>query len=370
MRNSVITEISPVRKPFASLVCSAALLTAALLPAGSARALDTVVRRSTEREAAGTIESVSRTEVVVKPSFGEAVTVPANDIVEVQWEEAPPSFSKGRSQEAGGQYELALASYQEAATESSGRNPNLRADIQFRLARVQAQLAFVDPQKLPAARDELKQFVETQRNHYDFYDAQLLLGDVALAAGDEPTADGAYQVVIGAPWPDYQMAGRIGAARILFSRGDVAEAKEAFDAVAAANATTPAEVSRRLEAMLGQAKCLQTTGDHLHAVEVLDQVVKESTAGDTRLQAEAYLRKGESLIALGEDPKQAIQAYLHIDVVPSLAQEADLHAEALYQLWQLWPTVGQPARAAEAQSRLQQLYPDSEWTGKLSGAGG
>lgn len=340
-----------------------------ILLAGSApaSAIDTVIRRSTERPAAGTIDSVSRTEIVVKPSIGEPVVVPANDVVEVQWEAAPPSLSRGRTQEASGQFDLALASYQEAATESAGANANLRADIQFRIARVQAQLAFGDPEQLPAAMQQLKAFVENQRDHYFFYDAQLLLGEVGLAADDAATADSAYQTVLRSPWNDYQMAAQIGAARILFARGDVAGAKSGFDAVVAANAASTAEVSRRLEAMLGQAMCLQHGGDHADAVEILDRVVKESAAGDTRLQAEAYLRQGESLVAVGEDPKQAIMAYLHIDVVPSLAQESDLHAQALYHLSQLWSSVGQPGRAAEAAGRLQQQYPNSEWSAKLSG---
>lgn len=336
----------------------------------SAVDLDTVVRRSTEKAAQGVIESVSRTEVVVKPSIGSPVTVPANDIVEVQWKAAPASLSLGRSQEASGQYDLALKSYQEAAAESASANANLRADIQFRLARVQAQLAFGDPQQLPAAMQKLKEFVDSQRDHYDFYDAQLLLGQVALAGDDVATAESAYQAVAGAPWKDYQMAGKIGEARILFARGDMTGAKRAFDEVAASNPSSPAEVSRKLEAMLGQAKCLQEDGQHADAVKILDEVVKQCPEGDTRVQAEAYIREGASLVALGENTKQAIMAYLHVDVVPSLAQEADLHAEALYQLSQLWSSVGQPGRSADAASRLQQLYPNSEWTAMLAGGAG
>jgi hypothetical protein len=62
-------------------------------------------------------------------------------------------------------------------------------------------------------------------------------------------------------------------------------------------------------------------------------------------------------------------SFLHVDVIPSLAQEKDYHAEALYHLAQLWGAVGQPARAAEAAARLEQLYPNSDWARKPAAGG-
>jgi hypothetical protein len=39
------------------------------------------------------------------------------------------------------------------------------------------------------------------------------------------------------------------------------------------------------------------------------------------------------------------------------SSQPDAHAEALLRLIELWPQVGQPARAAEARGELQQRYP-------------
>lgn len=340
------------------------------LLAGPASAIDTVTRKSTpEKPAQGTISSVSKTEVVVTPKVGDPTTVPVNDIVDVDWEAAPPSLKLGRSQEAGGQFDLALKSYQQASTENTSSDANLRAEITFSIARVKAKQALADPALTADAVAELKAFAEANRDHYRFFAAQMLLGEVALASGDLVTADGAFNAVARAPWNDHQMAARIGLARIMLERNDIPGAKAAFDEVAAANAVDPVELSRKLEAMLGQAKCLQAQSQHAEAVKILDEVVRQSGGDDTRLQAEAYLRQGESYAALGDHPKQAVMAFLHVDVVPSLALHSDFHAESLYQLAQLWPTVGQPARAAEAAARLEQQYPNSEWTKRLAGGG-
>ena len=344
-------------------------LALAAAAAPQAMALDEVIRRSTEKSAQGDIESVSRTEVVVQPRVGEAITVPANDIVDVNYDAAPPAQTLARSQEANGQFDLAIKSYQQAASESAAADANLQAEIAFSIARTNAKIALADPAQLPDAQAGLLAFTESNRDHYRFYEAQLLLGDVALANSALTAANAAYSVLADAPWTDHQMAGEIGKARILFARDDIAGAKEAFDKVAATDAADAGQLSRKLEGMLGQAKCLQAQSQHDQAVVILDEVVSQSSERDTRLQAEAYLRQGESFAALGDRVKEAILAYLHVDVVPTLSQHGDFHAEALYHLAQLWPAAGQPARAAEAAGKLEQTYPNSEWVKKLAGGG-
>jgi len=350
-------------RPF-SLIAGLALWS---LAAASAGAVDTVTRKSTEKAAIGEITSVSRMELVVKPRIGNATTVPANDILDVDWDAAPPSLKLGRSQESSGQFDLALKSYQQAVTENQSSNANVRAEIEFSLARVTAKTAFADPTKLAEATAKLTEFTEKHRDHYRYFDAELLLGDLALASNDATSAEAVFDVLLTAPWADFQMAGNIGKGRILFARDDITGAKQAFDAVALQTPKTPAETSRKLEAMLGQATCLQKQQQNAEAVQILDQVVQETAVNDTRLQAEAYVRQGESYAAMGDKKKDAIRSFLFVDVVPALAQHTDFHAEALYHLAQLWPLVSHQEWGIEASARLQQLYPNSVWAKKLSG---
>lgn len=331
-------------------------------------AVDSVTRRSTEKVAAGEITSVTRDEVVVKPKVGSETTVPSNDIIKIEWDGAPPALNLSVGQELAGNFANALTGYkesQEAAASSS--NSNMKADIQFLVARATARQALQQNEGLDEAATLLDQFIERFRDHYRFYEAQLLRGEVAIAQGDYAAADSAFSSLSRSPFADFQMAAKIGNAKTMLARNDVQAAKAAFDQVAGMNASTPLEVSRKLEAMLGQANCLQSQSQYEPAAKILDQVIRESSPDDTRLQAEAYVRQGECYSAIGENTMQAIMAYLHVDVVPSLAREKEYRAEALYHLSQLWPVVNQPARAAEAAATLEQEYPESEWTKKLGG---
>jgi tetratricopeptide (TPR) repeat protein len=333
----------------------------------AALAIDSVLRRSTDRPAAGEIASVSQTEVVVKPKVGEPVTVPANDVLDVDYEAAPPSLRLARSQERGGRFAEALATYAEASGESPSSNAPLKAEIAFLQARTQAKVALADPTQSGKAIEQLQSFLNQNKDHYRYYDAQLLLGEVSLEADNVAGAESAFAAVAAAPWTDVQMAGKLGSARILFRQGNAAGAQTIFDEVVAnAHGNDAATAARRLEAMLGQAKCLRAQGRNEEAVPIFATIVKDATEHDTRLQAEAYVGQGEAYVA-GNKPKEAITRFLIVDVVPGLSQHGDLHAEALYQLAQLWPTVGQPVRGAEASAKLQEDYPNSEWAKKLGG---
>jgi hypothetical protein len=234
------------------------------------------------------------------------------------------------------------------------------------LARALTRRGLRTPSELPAAITQLKGFINGNRDHYRFYDAQLLLGDALLASKDDLTAEVSFKSVSESPWPDYQMAGKLGLGRAAFARNETPKAKALFDEVVAMDAKTAAETSRRLEGLLGQARCLQSGADNQGALKVLEQVIDQATTSDSRIQAEAFLRQGDAHRLAKDDPKKAIISYLFVDVIPDLASENDLHAESLYRLARLWPAAGDAGRGAEAASRLQAEYPDSEWTKKLS----
>jgi tetratricopeptide (TPR) repeat protein len=340
-----------------------------LLCATFAPAIDVVVRRGSEDQRdGGTITKVTRTEVTVTKQVGGDTVIPVNEIDYIEWEGAPASMALGRSALAAGQLEVARKQIEEALQESAGSsNTNLRADLDYLLARVTAEEAFVDAAKIPAAIETLKSFVSGNRDHYRGYDAQLALGDLAIAGEDVTTAISAFSALQTAPWKDFQMAAQIGNGRALLVQGNADGAKAEFDAVAGMDATTPAEKSRRMQALLGQAKCLQSKQDHSGAVTILADVIDQSTPADSRLQAEAYLRQGDCFVAMGANPKEAIMAYLHVDVIPAMSRESDLHAEALYHLSQLWQQVNQPERAREAAEALRTEYAESQWAKKLGG---
>jgi TolA-binding protein len=351
------------------LLRSAAVLALSFGFAGAESfAVDFVYRRSSEKNVGGEVSKITRDEVVVDQQVVKSSeSVPANDIDHIEWDGEPGAMKLGRGSETTGNLDEAIKQYQEAAKAATTGRDGLKAEIDFSLARATARKALRTGADLSPAISLLKAFVNSHSDHYRFFDAQLLLGESLATAKDYLTADISFQSVAGAPWPDYQMAGKIGLARSALGRGETDAAKALFDEVVASKATSPVETSRRLEAILGQAQCQQAKSDNEGSLKTLDQVIEEAQASDARLQARAFLLQGDAYRALS-NAKAAVISYLRVDVIPEFSAESDLHAEALYRLATLWPTVGEPGRGAEASSRLQADYAASPWTAKLSEA--
>ena len=345
-----------------------AILALAMSPV-TAFSIDYVTRRGDEKRVGGEVKTNTRIEVVVFQKVGnKEEKIPANEVTLVEWDGEPAEFGLARGDEFVGNYTKALERLAECADVAKGGDPSLRADIEFFTARVAAKMAIDDPTLAKDAVAKLKGFVTAHRENFRFYEAQALLAEVALRTKDDPIADSAFNALTQSPWPDTQMSGKIGLARVLLASKNTTGAKAGFDAVVALDAKTPAALARRQQAMIGQARCLQLLTQHAEALKIIEQVVEQADAEETRTLAEAYLLQGDSLVALGQKEKDAVLAYLHVDVIPALAAEGDLHAEALFHLSKLWGTIGQAARGAEASAKLEQLYPNSDWTKKLGGS--
>lgn len=334
----------------------------------SAQEIDTVFLKDGSK-VAGQITEITKTDVTVSQKVGNKIEkVPANSIYYVEWKGEPPQLNLARSNERSGNLMQAITGYEEALVALETTNLSTKADINFLLARTASKLAQTDPSQAAVAIKQLKEFVAGNRDFYRYYDAQMVLAQTALLSNDTSTSDGAYTLLQKAPWLDYQMAGKIGSANTLLARNDIPGAKTIFDDVVNSKPKTAAEKSRQLEAKLGQAGCLHRQNKYDESGIILQNVIDETTANDTRLLAEAYLRMGDGYAAQGQKNKDAILSYLHVDVIPSLAAHADLHAEALFRLTKLWTAVNQPSRSADAAAKLESDYSNSPWTKKLGGS--
>lgn len=327
--------------------------------------IDQIVRKSDGRTIGGEFKSVSKTEVIVFQRVGNREdAVPANDIALIEFKGEPAGLISARSNERTGNLSQALDGYQQVLAEIT--RTELKGEVEFLIARTAVAVAKADPTQAGAALAKLQAFVGNYRDHYRFFPAQLLLGELALATDDAAAAEAAFSLLTTSPWTDYKLAGRNGQGFSQLLRNNVSAARQIFDEVARTTTSTPEETARKLEGMIGQATCLQLENDLPGALQILQQVVEQARAEDTRILAMAYLKQGDCYAADPQQLKAAVLAYLHVDVIPSLAAHGDLHAEALYQLSRLWPAINQPGRGAEATARLEQEYPASEWAKKLA----
>ncbi|HEX6984046.1 MAG TPA: tetratricopeptide repeat protein [Planctomycetaceae bacterium] len=322
--------------------------------------IDEVVRQS-GGSVRGTITSTSKTELSVEAA-GQTTAVPVTDVAAVRWDGEPPQLNLTRTREANGDLEFALGSYRELLGQVPADKRDLRTDLQFLIARTLARQAVADPGKKDTALKALNDYVSAHGDSFRFYEALQWVGRVHAAAGEADAAKAAYARVAEAPLPELKMAAQNAVARIKLDQGDLAGALADFDAVLSQQADSPAASSQRFSAELGKAVVLQRQGNHDEALKTLDEVIARASPDDAAVQAEAFLRKGDSLQATGND-KDALLAYLHVDIL--FPGESGPHAEALYHLAKLWATAGKPDRSAEARRKLTEQYPASEWASKL-----
>jgi tetratricopeptide (TPR) repeat protein len=346
------------------------LLTAALASGlalaafSSARAEDLLYRRGTTSPLRGDVTSVSRTEVVVTGRTNKKeYPVPANEIDRIRWESESAQVSQNRIEERNGQYDKAIAGYQSAL--QAATSENLRTDLEFDIARATAAKALKDEDQYDAAIGLLEKFRTTHASSFRYYEALRLLAQLYMNKGEVDKGNSALQAMADAPWTDFKMETDILKSKVALAHDDVAGALKSLESVIAVAPSTPAERSRRYEALLTKAACLQKQGKFQPATEVLSGILDEASDDDTKTLAETCIRLGDCYQAGGRT-KEAILAYLRVDLI--FPKEKKQHAEALYYLSRLFAQDGKADKAADAAARLQERYPRSPWTARLTSA--
>ena len=329
--------------------------------ASSAGAVD-IVNRKSGKAAQGDITAITQQSISLKSGIGEMIEVPANDIVSVRWGAEPAELNLARSAEEGGSLARALEQLKVSAG-NAGTNAAVKAEIEFLTARVTARVALEeDASKLADASKLLDAFVKGQSDNFRYFDALQLLGAVQLAAEDYPGAESSFGKLEKAPWSDYKMAAQNSTAKLAFQKGDLTAALTAYEQVLSQSGSSPGEVSRRNEALIGKASVQLKQGNADIALQAVAEAILKTDPEDSVVQAGAWNLKGDCLKSQGK-VKEAILAYLHVPVL--FEKEKVALAEALYNLAVLWPRADQPERGLAARQELQENYPDSPWTKKL-----
>jgi len=343
---------------------AAGLLCVSLTAGERLAAEDAVYRRGITGALPGNITAVTRTEVVLTGRTNKKeYRIPANEIERIRWESESPQVSQNRIEERNGQYDKAIAGYQSAL--SNATNENLRVDLEFQIARATAAKALKDEDQYDAAIGLLEKFRTNHPTSFRYYEAMRLLAQLYMNKGEVEKGNAALQAMSDAPWTDFKMETDILKAKVALAHDDVAGALKALDGVIAVTPSTPAEKSRRYEALLTKASCLQKQQKFQPATDVLTGILDEASDDDTKTLAETCIRLGDCYQAGGRT-KEAILAYLRVDIL--FPKEKKQHAEALYYLSRLFAQDGKPDRAADAAARLQEHYPLSPWTARLTAA--
>lgn len=339
---------------------AAALLATMFAPAFAA---DSITRKSGPR-LAGTITGTTKTELTIKPSVGDPVAVPANEIASIDWDDATADLKLGISDENGGRLDSALTRVRKSKADSQTSNDALKKEFDFVEARILGRMAKADPGKVDEAVAALEKVKKACADHFRYFDTLRNLGEVQMVKGDNASARQNFEGLAQAPWNDVKLAGQVALGRILMAEGNSDEAVKTFDAAIASAGNSVGEQARKYDAMLGKARALGASSKHDEALKTLDEVTMKAPATETALQAEAYVLQGNSLQALNRN-KEAVLAYLHVDLL--FPRETGYHAESLYHMSRLWKLVQSPERGLDAEAKLTGAYPNSSWAKKLAG---
>jgi tetratricopeptide (TPR) repeat protein len=307
----------------------------------------------------GQVTAVSPQAVTFQPTGegSQAREIPVNEIVSIKFESEPLPLLRAREKMGEGEYGEASSALERISTEGVKRREILD-EIAFSKAYCAAQLALAGDGNVADAGRQMVAFIKESPESYHYLQACELVGNLLASSGALDKAQEYYAILAKAPWPDYKMRAQIAIGRALLAQDKTVEAAKVFDEVIDSPATGDLAERQRMAAKVGKARCLAAAGQTAPAIKSLREIIDKADSDNVELHALAYNALGTALRKDGK-PKEAVLAFLHVDLLYSSVQEA--HAEALANLEQLFEQIHKPDYARRARQELDQRYKNSRW---------
>jgi tetratricopeptide (TPR) repeat protein len=328
-------------------------------PAGAQQIADRI--RLLRGAETGEVTGMTATEITVKKGNSGSRSIPVNEIKSVAFVGEPAELAQARVSAANGDYKKAANLLDRVDAQAAGRE-FIQQDVEFYKSFCAGMLALGGEGEIAGAGRQLNSFVRSYPKSYHYLAAVELMGDLLLADGRFEQAQRQYAELAKAPWADYKMRAAIAAGRTLQAQGKHGEAIAQFDAALAMADDGASAPQQKLAATLAKAVSQAESGGLTEAVAGIERIIADADAEQKELHARAYIALGKCYERAGQT-KDALLAYLHVDVLYNTVPEA--HAEALAHLVPLWRAVGQDERARETRELLQQRYAGSRWTKEL-----
>jgi hypothetical protein len=293
---------------------------------------------------------VSRDSVTVV-GVTETVT-PVADIRWIKFSGEPSELSDAKEElRDKGKYDDVLESLEKVKKEEISTADG-QADLDFYKALCKTKLAIIGseditPQKAGAA---LLAFMKAHPQHYTYYEANELLGDLLRAEKKYASAVRYYGVLSANKELKARADVLIGWTRI--DEGKPQEAEKAFDDALAEKGDGAVAAAEQRSAAIGKAACVAAAGKPVDAIKQLEGIKEKTDAA--QLNARLFNVLGAAY-EKNKQTKEAIASFLYVDLI--YPQDPMEHAEALEHLKDLWRAYGRPERGNEAGKRLGKLYP-------------
>ncbi len=308
----------------------------------------------------GKVGEVSPVQVTLDVA-GQKRSVSVNEVRVVNFGDEPPALRQGRARAVAGKFAEALQELRKVDAASISR-PVVKLDLQFYLALCQGREALRSGAGKAEATEAMLAFVRSGASSNHFFQAAEVLGDLAVAQGDYENAVKYYGGISSkSPWAENRMRALLAEADARVKQGSFADAQKRYENILALKADAQEEKRLKLLADVGRGRCLAETATPEQGINVIEKVIADNDSVDTELFGRAYNALGDCL-QLANKPKDALMAYLHVDVL--FYGDAETHAEALYHLSKLWQIAKNQDRAAVAGNLLKQRYAGSVWAEK------
>jgi tetratricopeptide (TPR) repeat protein len=311
----------------------------------------------------GRVTATAADEVQLEDRNGETKKIPIDQIREVQFGGEPAELKSARSMLLRGR---AADSLEELAkiepSDLDGAEQILLDEVDYVRAAATARVALAaggDPRE---SGKLVADFVSKHPDSHHAYDMQELLGDLLARAGRVDNALSAYGQLAKGP-PAFKVRAASARAAMLLDQGKYAEALREFDAAVQIDSSDEASAAQKRAAELGRARCLAQLGKPEEAVGLVQAVIQQADPEDGEVLGRAFNALGQAYRAVAGKEQDALIAFLTVDLVYNKIPEN--HAEALYNLVDLWEKGSNPERAREARSTLESSYPGSQWAKKL-----
>jgi tetratricopeptide (TPR) repeat protein len=344
---------------------SIVLVIAAWLTAASAGfALDSIKTKS--GGVLGKIVSASPLKIEVEQTAApsaERKEIPVNQIEVIFYGEEPGTLKNVKNSILGERYEEASTALSKLKTDVISRK-ELREDVEFYTALCAAKLAIGGSGKIADAGRLMIAFIKNYPESYHCFQACEMVGDLLAANRSYTQAEEYYAKVAKAPWPDYQMKAGVAIGRVFLAQGKNSEALIAFEKVLANQSEDALAKSQLLSAKLGKASVLTAMNKTDEAEKLIDSILSQTDPENSAVMARAYNVLGNALRKEGKN-KEALMAFMRVDLLYSSVPDA--HAEALYNLAELWDEFRKTDRAARARQTLEQQYKNSPWAQRGGG---
>lgn len=287
-------------------------------------------------------------------------TIPANEIVNITYDGAPPVFSTIQQNFQNSRYNEVLNLISDGAGLANVTiSAPVRQEIAYYKVYSTAKLAQETGTNIEKTVAELLSFTKDYSKSYHLYEIKDMLGELYLASNlkDKYTrARQEYSLLAGeAPWDEYKFKANIALGTIGLAENKLSEAKSKFQKVVADIPENAAETLKRQRsfASLGLARCMSKETKYDEAIAALDKLAAAVDPEDKALQSAICLALGETNIAAGR-PREAILNYLQIDIL--YKNNRIDHIAALKQLAQLWQSQQRDDRVREVKATLKSLY--------------